>query len=216
MKSRLRISTFLVILTASFNLFWNTPWIHATPALDEEVRFASPNILSKGTLSSFANKTLTLGNIAQKTFREQNELQAQLQRNTSGQALVERPEFTSEVLELSDAFVLTQSTRFVVANPQTLSQGSDFFKNQFAPTRAANNITIASLKPSSLQGFRDYIQNDIPKAPFPEINGKVQFPFPTKNLDALNSQNADQGAEERLPVEKPSIQESGFTLRHGF
>ncbi len=54
----------------------------------------------------------------------------------------------------------------------------------------------------------------VPKAVLPEVNGRVQLPFPTKHLQSMDSENLDQGVEERVVVEKPSMHESGKATFH--
>ncbi len=225
-------------------------------------KMGTQNILAKGSLSEMGskmvmvgkNKTMSLANVVQKTFIEQDTLQNELRSTgVSGAALVQAPEVMSEVFEFQNSFAVVKSTSFTVSQPERLAQSSPIFRNYKGSKRVNFRINVSSLDSKKLQGFRAFMQNELPQLPdndplkiaaaqgedavlqavadgkgkyeiidtlvvpkaiFPEVNGKVQFPFPTKHLQSMSSEDLDQGVEERVVVEKPSIHESGKANFH--
>jgi len=127
--------------------------------------------LRQGSLNDFKNivfkidqaSSISLESLSQKAFVEQDQLRNALQSIRSAGVLAQAPEFKNEVLEFKDAFAVTKSTSIIVSNPQGLSGASPLLKGFGVKKLNSNQRFLPSLNQQKLQGFRQYLQNEVPK-----------------------------------------------------
>lgn len=127
--------------------------------------------IRQGSLNDFKNVTFkindtlstSLGRLAEEAFVEQDQIRNVLQSIHSPGNLAQAPEFKSEVLEFKDAFAITKSTSIVVSNPEALSRSSPLLKGFGGRKLNVNQQLLPSLNQQKLQGFREYLQNEVPK-----------------------------------------------------
>jgi hypothetical protein len=131
--------------------------------LERPIRQGSLNDFKNITFKINDTSSVSLGRISEKAFVEQDQIKSVLQSIRSPGVLAQAPEFKTEVLEFKDAFAVTKSTTLVVSNPEVLSRSSPLLKGFGGRKLKPNQRLLPSLNQQKLQGFRQYLQNDVPK-----------------------------------------------------
>jgi hypothetical protein len=106
-----------------------SPWVSAQNA-DVNAFVAGKKALKRGTIQSLrghkisigGRRTVSVGEVADRVFAEQNAITAQLKQARSG--LKADPNVTAEVVELDDATVLSSSTSVTIEKPDVVQKSA--------------------------------------------------------------------------------------------
>ena len=150
----------------------------AAPLAPGKIKILEPNMIlsskikhqkpiTKGKISSFANKPVQLGDktiaplgsIAKIAFKPLNRYAGRLtQRAKIGKTILSKPIVLDEAVEFDDSFVIRKSTTVVVLDPAEMRRISPTY-NSFLSQRSAKKVSVTELDAESRKGLSNLMKH---------------------------------------------------------